>query len=65
MRCETCKWYEKTEIRQGECHRMPPAVVFGVNTIAGRQMGGVMSVYAPTKADGWCGEWDGKENASE
>lgn len=61
MECSSCVYYEKTDIRQGECHRMPPSVV--VMAAHGGMGNGpqVVSMFAPTKSENWCGEYREKE----
>lgn len=51
--CRLCQWYYTTvnhELGKGECHREPPRLIQV-------QPGVITSVFPPTQAVNWCGEF--------
>ena len=48
--CESCKFFEQTEPKQGVCHRMPP-----VPYPTGPKQ--VTSFWPTVQLQHWCGEW--------
>jgi hypothetical protein len=59
MPCSDCKHYHKTDISQGECRRwIPQLVVMPAPQVGGfRSQPQIASMFPPTKAENWCGEY--------
>jgi hypothetical protein len=64
MKCSECVCWLKNGLMQGECHKGPPAVVvMAVQTGLGQMGMTPVSLWPPTKADGWCLGFEGKVDA--
>lgn len=50
--CENCCYWEKSNLDRGNCHRYPPARVFGTDDNGWSETG-----YPVTSGSDWCGEW--------
>ena len=57
MRCDTCKFWDKTNDSLGSCHRYAPKPVVKETTESRARCA---VAWPRTKAREWCGEWSVK-----
>ncbi len=52
--CGDCKWFQHTDVKQGECRYNPP-VITTINTPKGLIRSGN---FPPVKTDSWCSKFE-------
>jgi hypothetical protein len=59
--CHECRYYRKTDDKQGECHRYPPQVVLmpvRLSALSDQTGLAPVGLFPAVKRDASCGEYD-------